>query len=387
MLRELGRGGMAVVYLARERGTGEEVALKVVAGIHLHDPEAIGRFAREARVAATLRHPNIVRTLAIEEHGERALAIVTAYVHGETLRSALRREGALSFATAASVLRDVAAALAHAHAERIVHRDVKPENVFLDERSGRALLADFGIARPLDGDTLLTAHGAALGTPTYMAPEQIVGRAVDERTDVYALGLVGWEMLAGQRPWQGDSLYGILHRQQHEPLPDLALVRPDIPTFLHAAISGAIAKRPEARWRDGADFLSRLTPTPVALPTQAASSADAPDEHTLTHLPTAEPARPAAWADAPGPQEVDASATSWRVTPRATVPAVSAPSVGPPVAERRDPPPRQAPDWGQPPVTAEAPRSRPPTPPPLPPVPPATGRSGVRRPGWPLAAA
>jgi serine/threonine protein kinase len=173
-----------------------------------------------------------------------------------------------------TILRDLAAALAYAHARRIVHRDVKPENAFLEAGTGRALLADFGIARPLDVDSALTADGSAFGTPAYMAPEQIAGRPVDERTDVYALGLVGWEMLAGRRPWQGETLYAVLHRQQHEELPDLALLRPDIPAYLLAAVQGALAKDPAGRWRDGAEFLRRLSPMPVTLPALADPEGD-----------------------------------------------------------------------------------------------------------------
>jgi uncharacterized protein YecT (DUF1311 family) len=285
LLRELGRGGMAVVYHARERTAhggaadlppGREVAIKVVSPRYTGDAEAVRRFEREARTVAGLDHPNIVRVLGIEALDEGAVAIVTRYVPGETLRDALRAEGGpIAFGRAARVLRDLAAALAHAHARRVVHRDVKPENVFLEDGTGRALLADFGIARRLDGDSPLTIDGSAFGTPTYMAPEQITGRAVDERSDVYALGLVGWEMLAGRRPWQGETLYAVLHRQQHDELPDLALLRPDIPAYLLAAIEGALAKDPAGRWRDGAEFLTRLTPEPVALPALPAGSGEA----------------------------------------------------------------------------------------------------------------
>jgi serine/threonine-protein kinase len=280
LLGELGRGGMAVVYHGRERPlagsaagddapAGREVAIKVVSSRYAGDVDAVRRFAREARTVAGLDHPNIVCTLAIEELAGDAVAIVQEYVRGRTLRVALREAGGpLPYAVAADVLRNLASALAYAHARRIVHRDVKPENVFLAEGGAhpRALLADFGIARPLDADSALTVDGAALGTPTYMAPEQIVGRPVDERTDVYALALVGWEMLAGRRPWQGETLYSVLHKQQHEQLPDLAALRPDIPAYLLDAVRGGLAKNPAGRWRDGADFLERLTPAPASLP-------------------------------------------------------------------------------------------------------------------------
>ena len=267
LLDELGRGGMAVVYLARERATGEEVAIKLVDARLAGDVEAAQRFAREAYTVARLRHPNLVRTLHVETLGGRAVAIVNAYIRGRTLRAVLRAAGALRFEVAIGVLRDVASGLAHAHDARVVHRDVKPENIFLEDGTDRGLLADFGIARPLDGDSQLTVAGAAVGTPTYMAPEQVDGLAPDPRTDVYALGLVGWEMISGRRPWQGESLYGVLHHQKHDRLPSLASIRPDIPAFLLAAIEGALHKAPEDRWRDAGEFLAQLTPRPIALPT------------------------------------------------------------------------------------------------------------------------
>ena len=268
MLAELGRGGMAVVYLARDRRTGQHVAIKLIASRYAADPEALRRFEREARTVAGLRHPNLVRMLGVEalDDAGDAFAIVNAYVHGRTLRAILREVGALRFDVVVGVLRDVAAGLAHAHAARIVHRDVKPENIFLEDGTDRALLADFGIARSLDTDTLLTMTGSSLGTPTYMAPEQVDGRTADERADVYALGLVGWEMVAGRRPWQGETLYAVLHKQKHERLPDLAALRPDIPAFLLGAIEGALQKAPGDRWRDAGELLARLTPRATPLP-------------------------------------------------------------------------------------------------------------------------
>ena len=257
-LSELGRGGMAVEYLARERDSGRQVSIKLVSSRYPGDGDAIRRFARDARAVAGLHHPNIVRTIAIDERDD-AVAVVSAYVHGETLRSVLGAAGgALSFDAAASILRDVAGALAHAHEQGIVHRDVRPENVFLLDGSRRALLSDFGVARSVDA--LLTSAGATI-TPEYLAPEQVDGRPVDARSDVYALGLLGWEMLAGRRPWQGETLHTVLQKQKSEPLPSLATLRPDIPAYLLAAIEGALAKDPAARWRDGSDFLTRLTPT------------------------------------------------------------------------------------------------------------------------------
>jgi serine/threonine-protein kinase len=247
-------------------------------------------------------------------------AFVTEYADGGTLRAALR--AALDtgepwpYARVAAVLRDVAAALAHAHAARVVHRDVKPENVFLDAASGRAMLADFGIAVELGRPGSAALGGEAAGTPSYMAPEQVAGRPVDERTDVYALGLVGWELLAGRRPVGGRAAASVLHRQQHEALPPLAALRPDIPAYLLAAVEGALAKPPRDRWRDGAEFLRRLSPTPVRLPVVVGPDVNAPGMETVRFSEPAPGAPPAARGAAPGgtsaaPRDSEWSRARW----------------------------------------------------------------------------
>ena len=270
-LREIGRGGMAAVYLARARASGRVVAIKTVAAHRAHDPEAVARFEREARTMLALDHPNVVRSYSVEQLEDGALAIVMQHAAGGTLREALREAlqtgDAFPPERVARILTDVAAALAHAHERGIVHRDVKPENIFLDPRNGRALLSDFGIARSLEGDNALTMTGSAIGTPTYMAPEQIDGRPVDGRSDVYALGLVGWEMLAGARPWDGDSLYSVIYKQRHETLAPLAELRPDAPEALRDAIERALRKDPAERWPDAAAFgdAVRATLPPAAV--------------------------------------------------------------------------------------------------------------------------
>ncbi len=310
--RELGRGGMSVVYLAREVATGRLVAVKLLKGAADGDDEMGRRFEREARTVASLEHPSILRVLHVEALDGRPAAIVSEYVSGESLRETLRREGRLPFERATALLREIASALAHAHERRIVHRDVKPDNILIEEHTGRVLLADFGVARLIDVDTQLTAVGSAIGTPSYMAPEQVDGRLVDARADVYALGLVGWEMLAGQRPWEGETLYGVLHKQQHERLPALDALRPDIPTFLLRAIEGAIEKDPDCRWRDGGELLERLTPVASTLPKpRAVAFEDASiDDDTLsvaraataTPSPSAAPAPVTASTRSSGPE-------------------------------------------------------------------------------------
>ena len=262
LIREIGQGGMAAVYLARRRDRGKLVAIKAIRARYLDDPDALQRFAREARTVADLSHPNIIRTEAIEEIGDRAVAIIMEYVAGGTVRDRLREYGAFSAEDAETVLRDVANALAYAHRRGIVHRDVKPENVFLDKQTGRALLSDFGIARRIEGDVPITMLGASLGTPQYMSPEQIDGRAVDGRTDIYSLGVLGWELLTGLRPWASDNLYGVIYKQKHEDLPRITSLRPRVPANLLFAIERALVKDRDRRWQSADELLEQLTYSP-----------------------------------------------------------------------------------------------------------------------------
>jgi alpha-tubulin suppressor-like RCC1 family protein/tRNA A-37 threonylcarbamoyl transferase component Bud32 len=259
---ELGRGGTAVVYHARDRELGRDVAIKVVRASHADDEEAVSRLAREARTVAQLAHPNIVTLYAVKRLHDRRLALVMQLVPGLTLRDTLAREGELDVERAEQILVDIAEALAHAHAQGIVHRDVKPENIFLDAKTGRAMLSDFGIART-ETDTLVTVPGTAIGTPTYMSPEQIDGAPVDGRSDLYSLGCVAWEMLTGRRPWEGESLYSVVYRQKKEDLPGIDDVRPDVPDRLVYAIERLLKKRPDERWDSVAQFAAEL---PDAVP-------------------------------------------------------------------------------------------------------------------------
>jgi serine/threonine protein kinase/uncharacterized protein YecT (DUF1311 family) len=265
LIRELGQGGMAAVYLARNRRTGRLVAIKAIRSRYLDDADAVQRFAREARTVAGLDHPNIIRTEAIEQIDDRAVAIIMEHVPGGTVRDRLREHGSLGAEQAESILRDVANALGYAHRRGIVHRDVKPENVFLDERRGRALLSDFGIARQIDSDMGITLLGAALGTPQYMSPEQIDGQVVDGRSDIYSLGVLGWEVLTGRRPWAGESLYGIIYKQKHENLPRITSLRPRVPANLLFAIERALVKDRKLRWQTADEFLEQLTYNPPPL--------------------------------------------------------------------------------------------------------------------------
>ena len=282
-LRVLARGTVAEVYLARDRSSGRHVAIKRIRAQLSDDPETVARFAREARIVAGLDHPGIVRTLAVQRPEPGTLAIVMQYVPWPTLRTVLAEKRALPFDRVTAILRHLASALRYAQARGIVHRDVKPDNVFVHPPTDRTLLADFGSARPIAHDAPVTLTGAAIGTPTYMSPEQIAGRPLDGRSDLYSLGLVGWEMLSGERPWEGEGLYGVLHRQQHDDLPPLAELRPQIPASLLFAVEGLLHKDPAERWPDADAFLAALLrerpvrhTAGVGVVSAAASSIDEP---------------------------------------------------------------------------------------------------------------
>jgi serine/threonine protein kinase len=258
LLSELGRGGSAVVYHARDRALRRDVAIKVVhprATSPSDDP--VARLAREARTVAQLQHPHIVTVYGVRRLHGGGLALIMQYVPGSTLKAVVQREGPLPPDRCERVLRDVARALAFAHARGIVHRDVKPENIFLDAESGRALLADFGIART-DEHESMTLTGTAIGTPFYMSPEQVEGAPLDGRSDLYSLGLVAWEMLTGRRPWDGESLYNVIYKQKHEELPPIEALRSGAPRRLQYIVERMLQKRPAARWAGADGLLAQL---------------------------------------------------------------------------------------------------------------------------------
>ena len=324
IIREIGRGGTAVVYLARDRVTGEEVAIKLIRAKYLEDEEAIARFAREARFVAQLDHPNVVGVREVLDLGSAGIALVMTHIEGRTLKQLIQEERPLRRDRVVHILRDVASALAAAHALGIIHRDVKPENIFIDAND-RALLADFGVARSMSGDTQLTMHGVAIGTPSYMAPEQIDGGELDGRADIYSLGLVAWEMFTGHRPWEGESLYAVLYHQRHHELPDVREMRQDVTDEIADVINGAIEKEPSARWQSMGELIAALdgaAPSrnardhvPVSTETQrfVRPLTPAPSSPTVSGAPAQHPEPPAL------------------VAPIAPVPAPTPPAPTPPV--------------------------------------------------------
>ncbi len=257
IVRQIGLGGTAIVYLARQRDTGEDVAIKVIRAAYLEDEEALARFAREARFASRLDHPNIVPIRRVVPLGDGGVALVMRHVAGRTLKTLIRDNGRLSAEQASQIFRDVAMGLGSAHAMDIIHRDVKPENIFIDD-NGRALLADFGLARSTSGDAGVTMTGVAVGTPSYMPPEQIEAGTLDARGDIYSLGLVAWEMLTGKRPWDGEGLYALLYHQKYDRLPDVREFREDVPDRFAEVIATAIQKSPDGRWQSTAEMIAAL---------------------------------------------------------------------------------------------------------------------------------
>jgi TolB-like protein len=264
--RELGRGGMATVYLARDTNHDRPVAFKV---LHAELAESLGaeRFQREIRVAASLQHPHI---LSVHDSGATAghLWFTMPFVEGQSLRDRITRERQLPVADALSITREVALALDYAHRHGVIHRDIKPENILLID--GQAMVADFGIARALGGAAEnLTSTGTVIGTPAYMSPEQAAGdNAIDARTDIYSLGAVLYEMLAGEPPFSAPTAQALIVRAMTESPRPLHTVRPTISRQLSGAVDQAMAKSPADRPATAADF-ARLLESTATMPAVA----------------------------------------------------------------------------------------------------------------------
>ena len=253
--REVGRGGMGVVYLAREVRLDRPVAIKLLPPSKARDGGLRERFLREARTAAKLSHPNIIPIFTVEEAGEFVF-FAMAFVEGDTLTQRVRERGPLPPSEAARVLREVAWALAYAHSQGVVHRDVKPDNIILETATGRALVADFGIAGLVKGAAGLDG-GEVVGTPEFMSPEQVLGEGVDGRSDLYSFGLVGYFALTGRLPYQGTKVTEILAKQVTEPPPSLA--KAGVPRKLAHAIERCLAKDRAERYQTGQDLAEQLT--------------------------------------------------------------------------------------------------------------------------------
>src|SRR5436309_259461 len=257
---ELGRGGMGVVFNARDERLKREVAVKVLPPELAFREEIRIRFLREAETAARLSHPHIVPIHSVGESPDGLVYFVMAYVDGESLAARLRRRGRLPAEETRRIMQETADAMGAAHALGIIHRDVKPDNILLEGSRGRVVVTDFGIAKALSsttGPATLTATGVAIGTPQYMSPEQAAGaREIDGRSDIYSLGVVAYQMLTGELPFQAPTVPGLLMKHITERAPLVTALCPECPEDLAACVARCLEKDPDDRWPT-ADALRR----------------------------------------------------------------------------------------------------------------------------------
>jgi len=245
ILREIGQGGMATVFLAHEIALDRKVAIKVMSPQFVHGADMIERFKREARTAAGLTHPHIIPIYSVRE-SQQLLFFVMKHIQGRSVDAILRDVGPLPFPMVRSILCDIGAALDYAHRQSVVHRDVKPGNIMIDEE-GFAVITDFGIAKAAQGETL-TRSGTTVGTPSYLSPEACSGETVGPPADQYSLGIVGYEMITGQLPFAAESSLGMMYAQVHSPPRPSDRLRPDCPRDLRDAIMRMLEKAPMDRF-------------------------------------------------------------------------------------------------------------------------------------------
>ena len=257
--RELGRGGMGIVFLARDVGLDRPVAIKLLPFHLAAQVELRDRFLSEARLAARLSHPNIVTIHAVEQH-EDLIFFVMAYVRGETLTQRVERTGPLPPATAIRLLQEVAWGLGYAHANGVIHRDVKPDNILIEHASGRAMVADFGVAFAADANRH-TAAGQLVGTPHYVSPEQASGEPVDARSDLYSLGVTMFFALTGRPVFDAPSPLAVVTKHLTEPPPSLTEIRKDLPAVLTQAVARCLEKEPGKRFRSAEELAEALAAT------------------------------------------------------------------------------------------------------------------------------
>jgi serine/threonine-protein kinase len=327
---ELGRGGMGIVYRAKDRRLKRPVAIKVLPPELAYRSEIRTRFLREAETAAQLSHPNIVPIYSVDEK-DGIVYFVMACVDGVNLARKLHDQGRLPVAETKRILREVGEALSYAHGRGVIHRDIKPDNILLDSDTGRAMVTDFGIARAVqEGDARLTATGVAIGTPAFMSPEQAAGdKEIDGRSDLYSLGVVAYQMLTGELPFAAASTASMLMKHLTERATPVEHKRPEVPPDFAATVMTLLEKEPERRFPSASSFVLMLD--------------------TSSTAPYTPPVRPSAPVPAPrpvAPAETSSAAYSVprtaQTTPQATHAAVFTPSpddiarwTAPPVEEFR----------------------------------------------------
>ena len=259
--RELGRGGMAVVYKGVEIALDRQVALKVVPPDNANAGQAAERFRREAKLAASLDHPNIIPVYRVGQAGPLHY-MAMKYVEGRAVDAVIEQQGALPIPIVVTILRSAAAGLAFAHERKIVHRDIKPANILVD-KDGRVMVSDFGIARALE-EVSMTASGMMVGTPYYMSPEQCGGQKVSPQSDQYSLGIMGFQMVTGEVPFTADSMVGVIQHHYMTPVPDILAVREGVPRELLDIIYCALNKDPNDRFPSTKDMAIALDNIPIS---------------------------------------------------------------------------------------------------------------------------
>src|SRR6478609_6786719 len=248
----VGRGGMGVVYRAWDPALDRRVAIKLISAEHTQESGFRERFKRESRLAASIRHPNVITVFrAGEDDGH--LFIAMDYVEGTDLKALIRSRGRLDPGLGARIVYQIGIALDAAHAKGLVHRDIKPANVLI-EGAERAYLTDFGLTKEMASKSGVTATGVVLGTIDYMAPEQVAGAKLDARADIYSLGCVLWEALTGQVPYPRESAVAKMYAHASEPPPTLTATTPDMPVQLEAVVTRAMAKKPDERYLSAGDL-------------------------------------------------------------------------------------------------------------------------------------
>src|SRR5450432_1446505 len=293
----LGKGGMATVYRAHQSSIDRDVAVKVIRSDLADTPDFIKRFEREAKTIASLSHPHIVKVFDYGQHDDMVY-LVMELLKGGNLADVIRATPLDTF-KAMRLLDQIASALDYAHQSGIIHRDLKPQNVLLDNAQN-AILTDFGIAKIMSETTSLTQQGAAMGTPSYMPPEQWQGKALDTRADVYSLGIMLFEMLTGKLPFTADTPYSMMHMHTDEPPPSILVFRSDLPPAVEAVLRKTLAKEPKDRYASAGQ---------VAEAFRAASAVEAPRKAALEDaIPTTQ--TKAAIPKAVQPTLIDASSAS-----------------------------------------------------------------------------
>src|SRR5512135_3616748 len=330
VLGELGRGGMATVYLAHDIALDRKVAIKVMSPALMAGEGMAERFKREARTAGQLSHPHIIPIYAVREHGD-LLYFVMKFIAGRSLDSIIREVGPMPVPMVQTILQQVGSALGYAHRRGVIHRDIKPANVMLDS-DGWAVVTDFGIAKVSETQGL-TLTGATVGTPSYMSPEQCAAKELTGASDQYSLGIVAYEMLSGRLPFQAETTVGLLFAHVHETPEPVGDLRPDLPEPIAAAVMRMLAKEPEDRWPDIETAVGALGGTPIGhddpihaqLVELAGGRAQSPAETIRTPI-------------SPLPANRMAAPPATRTaTPQERRPVTRTGSTPPPAARRRSP--------------------------------------------------